>query len=65
MTSAQMFEQAILLAMAILALGALSLILSVVLGRRRARQAFDRRFPILTSTRVPSRESIETNFGNF
>lgn len=65
MTPNQAFEQAILLAMAILALGAVSLILSVVLGRRRARREFAERFPRVANPTPPSRESIGTNFGHF
>lgn len=57
------FEQAILLAMAFLAVAVLSLVLSIILGRRRARR--DSVIAKLPTKPVPSRNSIETNFGRF
>lgn len=64
-----LFESSLILAIAFLAVGAFALIVSVIFGRRRARRAFNSRFPVVVP-QAPRPESAvdyarRTNYGMF
>lgn len=61
-----LFESSLILAIAFLAVGAFALIVSVIFGRRRARRAFNARFPIVQARPETAVEyDRRTNYGMF